>query len=280
MLRQIVVQKEPKEGASRLSTAEKEKLESFIIRGATNEISISEARILTEAAGSMIVALQPGGRDLSPVSMPHLAKEFIFSVREELYRENSLRMVPEVALAKLLTLRMGTNDNFVFEFFGHVAFKDNSEDPTGLMVIKGVSRDVQARKARKDAWMMVRKVEHIENIIQGMARAARHLLHPSILSHTELIELGYVIKAAYEDYGGRTSIAGLFSAFKTRMVEHAALVRARVSGSGKEIPSLTEWGKRSSTIFTRAVEAAKNACLLRLTCGNAEDGETLAGAAL
>ncbi len=280
MVPQLMVKREPKADESKLTEAQAEKLEGYLRRGATIEITIDDASLLTDMAGSMLRAMQPGGRDLAPVSMTPVAKEYIMAVREELYTENSLRMVPEVALAKLLTLNMGGNDNFVFEFFGHVAFKDTCEDPTGLMTIKGVSRDIQARKARKHVWMLVRRIEHLENIIQGIARAAKHMHHPSILSYMEIIELGYIIKAAYEKHAGYTQVNGLFSAFKIRMVEHAASVRAKASGTGGEVPPLTEWGKRSSTVFNRAVEAAKNACLLRVANGTEEEGETTAGAHL
>ncbi len=62
--------------------------------------------------------------------MTPAGKELTMAVRKELYNENCLRMVPEIALAKFLTLNMGSNDNFVFDFFEHVAFKDCSEDTT------------------------------------------------------------------------------------------------------------------------------------------------------
>ncbi len=48
-------------------------------------------------------------------------KELIMAMLEELYNKGGLRMVPEVALAKFISMNIGNNDNFIFEIFGHVA---------------------------------------------------------------------------------------------------------------------------------------------------------------
>ncbi len=64
------------------------------------------------------------------------------------------------------------------------------------------------------------------------------------------------------------------------MVEQAASVRAHALAPERKFRLSQSGGKGHQQYSRGALEAAKNACLLRLTSGNAEGGESLAGAAL
>lgn len=103
----VVMRSDPKERASNLSREETEELDGYMARGKSNAILVEKARLLTDAAGSTLTRLHQGGRDLGPVAFATVGKEYISNVREEVYKENSLRAVPEVALLKLMTMKMG-----------------------------------------------------------------------------------------------------------------------------------------------------------------------------
>lgn len=102
---------------------------------------------------------------MTPISFTSIGKEYVLTVREELYKENLLRIVAEVALTKLLTLPIGPSDKFVFEIFGLVVYKDPSEAPTALFTFKGLKRDMQLRKTRKDTWNPVESIEDLGNLV-------------------------------------------------------------------------------------------------------------------
>lgn len=51
-------------------------------------------------------------------------KEHLSAVRDDLFPENALRLVPEIALLKLVALKFRANDNSIIEIFGHLIFRD------------------------------------------------------------------------------------------------------------------------------------------------------------
>lgn len=279
--RTSIVVTTPREDAPKLTDAETEELEEILRRGASNEIDVAKCKLLTEMVGTGISHFQPGGRDLGPLAMSQVAKNFVHRIREELYGVNSLRCVPEIALVKLLALRFGDSDMFIYELFGHIAYRDSSEDPPLHMTVKGVSRDIQVVRARKDVWMNVRSMADLDTVIHGMAQAAKRMLHPTVLSHRELEEFGDMLRHAYEEWGGCTLVTGLFSTLKARLAEHAATMRSIALGQRTEdaLP-LTTLGQRSKATLERAVLGARNACLYKLGTGSSEGGETNAGRAL
>lgn len=185
-----IVLRMPREENNRLSATETEELEHFVQTDTLRNITLEKARLLTECAGLTLTKIQPGSRDLTPVLMSEVLKEHIRSIRLELCGELSLRHLPEVAIAKVILLRLGTTDNMVYEHFAPLAFKVSSSEPTKATFIKGGSRDVQVQKARSDIRLPVRTIADQEGVIQGLALVARRVLHPSTLCHMELLELG------------------------------------------------------------------------------------------
>lgn len=232
----VAVRSDPKEVACLLTPDEAREPGGYLGRGKSQEITLPKVRILTEAAGSTLTRLQQGGRDLAPVSFSTTGKEYISNVREELYKENSLRIVAEVALLKLMTLRMGSKDSFCLEVFGAVAWRDPSEELAGLVTVKGVTRDFQARRANKVAWVPVSSIHYLMNVIEVFAEAAQRFLHDSILSSGELYEVGRVLKRAWMEHDGRARVDGLHSAFKARLAEHAAAIRLLRTECGESPP--------------------------------------------
>lgn len=228
----------------------------------------------------MLNAHQPGGNDLARVSFPAIGKDFIGAVRDEMYKENSLRLVPEVALTKLLTLRMRTSDGLRLELFGGVAFKDISDETPDFVKVQAATRNILTRKAKNHRWISVETMPQLWDVIEGVALAAKRLHHTTVLSWVQVIELGLMLKGAHFTHGGATSVKGLFRTFIYRLSEHAEAVRRAVNGDITELSPLIVLGQRSRVVFDDTIAAAKHHCMQTYKRENIDDGETVLGKAL
>lgn len=101
----MIIERDPDINGTRLSKQETARLE-FLRRLATSEINI-DAKLLTISVGTMVVLVNPGASERSPISMTHVLRDYISHIKARLYKERSLRTVHEVALVKLLAIRMG-----------------------------------------------------------------------------------------------------------------------------------------------------------------------------
>lgn len=147
-------------------------------------------------------------------------------------------------------------------------------------MVQGVTRDFQARKAKKDTWVAVSSIDDLINIVEGLAGASRRLLHRSVLSAENPYILGRRLKDVWTEYDGRACVDGLYSAMKTRLAEHAAAARLCITADGKTPPPLEEWGTRSSIILDKVTGAAKSASRDRYAYGVPGDGKTAIGKGL
>lgn len=44
-------------------------------------------------------------------------------------------MVPDVAIAKAMALKLSNNNNVIFDVFGHLVYKDPSSEPLSTMTV-------------------------------------------------------------------------------------------------------------------------------------------------
>ncbi len=239
--RRLYITSHPRDEAHRLSHQQVVRLDSFMRRRPLNEIELAEAELLVNAVGQSVVSMQPGGDDLSDVDMPHHLGEYIMGAKSVLYPEGGLRCVHSIALAKLVSLRIGPNENFMFELFGLLMRRDLSEAPRKAITIKASTREMHAQKAKDDLLCPVQSIHDLEAVMQGLTLAVEHLLQPSILSGIELRMLASTIRSACDDYGARTQMMALYSAYKTRLSEHAMAVRAckAPENAARSLPALT-----------------------------------------
>lgn len=121
MAQQIVV-RAPREDNLRLTDKEVVELESHLQNGGLTAIRIELAFLQLKAESSTHTSMQPGGKDLDPVSRPHQLREYIGDTRKGLYKDNGLHSIPEVALGKAVKLHLGQRDNAVFEVCGSLAY--------------------------------------------------------------------------------------------------------------------------------------------------------------
>lgn len=69
---------------------------------------------------------------------------------EELYLDTSMRFVPQLSLAKLVTMSFGPSDNPRLEKFEMLMVKDSSDEALQMMTVKSSYKDVNTSKVRKN----------------------------------------------------------------------------------------------------------------------------------
>ncbi len=129
----------------------------------------------------------------------------------------------------------------MFELFGLLMRRDLSEAPRKTVTIKASTREIHPQKANDDLYCPVQSIHDLEAVMHGLMPAVEHHLHPSILSEIELRMLASTICSAYDDYGARTQVMALYSAYKTRLSEHAMAVTACIAqdNAARSLPVLT-----------------------------------------
>lgn len=254
----FVIEKEKSEDEAPISLEDSMKLNEYVRRKATKEITIEDARILLDCMGNFIDNLFPGGADLRHVKMSNELRNYFPAVRRDLCGEQaSLHSFPEVALARLLTLRLSKEDGFMLDMFGLVMVKDVSMTQNTTKAVRLRGKDVDVRRPRNDQWLPVFSIKAMKHVMEGIATATQALLHPSILCHTQLRALGALITKAWIESGGYMEINALYEIFQTRLEEHAVSVRAKVAGEIELLPHLCTLGPRSSPMMVQAKATAK-----------------------
>ncbi len=129
----------------------------------------------------------------------------------------------------------------MFELFGLLMRRDLSEAPRKTINIKASTREIHAQKAKDDVYCPVQSIHDLEAVMHGLTSMVQHLLHRLILSEIELRMLASTIRSAYDDFGTRTQVMALYSAYKTRLSEHAMAVRACIAQDNvaRSLPVLT-----------------------------------------
>lgn len=239
----------------KLSKKEMERVGDFARRRRTQDIEVEDAKLIFECVGSTIIGLQPGGHDLSTVAMVPEVHTFVRAMRGVLSPSYSLRNMPEVDLAKLLSMRVTVNDAFVLAHFGYVLSRDFSGALTKMHTFRLRSRDVDSRSARRDLWTPIHTIDDLETCLSGLADAAEQMLHPTILDHAQVRLLSAQVRRAWHFHGGHTDVKKLKEAVEQRLSEHAENVGAYASDRQGSMPNLNEWGQLSKTL----IDQAKNA---------------------
>lgn len=75
-------------------------MEKAIRTGGTRKIQLSDVRILCDASGTDMEAIEPGGGDLSPLSTPLPLKSHNTNTFMTIYPDYSLLRIPPVELVK------------------------------------------------------------------------------------------------------------------------------------------------------------------------------------
>lgn len=110
--------------------------------------------------GNFIDNLPPGAKNLRHVNMSNELRNYFPAVRQRLYGEqSSLFSFPEVALTRILSLRLSKEDGFMIDVFGlivlkYVSLSDNSTSPMRLH-----GKGVFIRKPRNDQWLPVLTID-------------------------------------------------------------------------------------------------------------------------
>lgn len=177
------------------------------------------------------------------------------AMRGVLSPSSSLRNMPEVALEKLLSVRVRINDAFVLSHFGYVLSRDVSGGLTKMHTARLRSRDVDSRAARRDLWTPIHTIDDLEKFLSGLADAVEKLLHTSIIDHAQVRLLSAQVRRAWHAHGGHTDIKQLKQAVEQRLTEHAEKVRAFASNQQGPVPNLNEWEQLSKTMLEEATNA-------------------------
>lgn len=138
-----------------------------------------------------------------------------------MFSDYSLRIIPLVALSKLMTLHWRTTDNFKLEIFGFVVSKDITDEHRLMMTVKSCMRDIHAQRARKDFLKIPSTMNELDSIFLGILRETRMLVSPLLLDPQEVVDLHGKLREFYYDYGDMADVSLLMSVLKNRSCEHA-----------------------------------------------------------
>lgn len=119
----IYIRADPKEVKYPLKKDDINKLETEIRTGGTKSVQFKDVRLLSEAYVTDIAAIHPGGGDQSLLSTPLALKSHIANAFMKISRDASLLRIPPVAMLKLVTLRLSTDDLLFLEHFGNLVWK-------------------------------------------------------------------------------------------------------------------------------------------------------------
>lgn len=188
--RRFIIEKEKDDDEARISVADNARLSEYLRRKALNEITIDEANLSLNCVGSFIDNLYPGGTDVRHVKMSNELRNYFPAIRRELCGEEAcLYSFPEVALVRLMTMRLSRQDGFMMDVFGLTLVKDISLAHNTARVVQLHGKDVDVRKPRNDQWWPIACMESLRHAMDGVSITAQRLLHLSLLSHIEIRQL-------------------------------------------------------------------------------------------
>jgi len=277
---QVIVTHDSSSQAAPISPADALRLETFLLAQKSQDISIEDINLLVDAPGAAIEMMHPGGSDLSKIDMTPRLSDYIRTVQMEMYRKGGHRLVPEIALLKLLTMRFGINDSFVLNFFGHLMFEDTSEEPKAPKQLKGPTRTLTVEAPREHVWEPINTWAQLTAVIDGLGDAVDRLLHPSIISRNDILSLGRALRKIYDDSQARATVYDLRQILKHKLSERCRDLRAIAAGASANLMSMDEFDESltSGVLWARANTNAQFASQL-YNNRNAykADGETLIG---
>ncbi len=107
-------------------------------------------------------------------------------------------------------------------------------------------------------------MEDIDAIARGLSIAAKKLPHESKLYYRQISGLHAAVRKVYDNYKGRVTVAQALSVIRTRLQEHATLLKEVCrKGSRNPMGNPEKLGHRSAATLQYVGEAAKNASYAR-----------------
>lgn len=182
---------------------------------------------------------------------------FMTKAREALCPTDSIRSFPEAALAKLVTLRMGPNDNFLLEALGPLAVKDAYSSHGATKTVSILGAPMEITQAGKELFCPLDSIHDLSNVIDGLADAVQYLLHPSIMNHAQLRKLGSMLETGWMNRAGHMEVRALVDVLKVRLAEHAVAVRSKSDNQSMILKPLNELDERSLEMYNEANQSAK-----------------------
>jgi len=203
------------------------------------------------APGAAIELMQPGGSDLSKIDMTPRMKDYISTMQMAMYKKGSSRLVPEMALLKLVTLRFTEQDRFVLNHFGHILYEDKSDAPRAIMHLKGATRSLQVMKPYDHWWAKIMYWPHLTDVMDGLGDAIEKLLHPSLISRNDIDMLRRELRKIYDDSQGRASVPDLKRILVHKLSERCRDLRSIAAGGTVELEPFNEFNqqKTSGTLY-------------------------------
>lgn len=87
---------------------------------------------------------------------------------------------------------------------------------------------------------MLQEMTCVKSIIKGLATAAKHMLHPTVLSASDLLQLGMVLTDVWEKHQGHANVQMLFELLQSQLSEHSANVRAHIADRTRAVRPIYE----------------------------------------
>jgi len=245
---QPLIVRSPAEQAPKITSANLEKLESFVVRNAINEITVEDVGILIDAAGPVVEQVPGGVEDVYKFYISTLFLKEIERIKDARYTEFSLRMVPTASLLKLVTIRFDTHDIFDLEYFGHLLYRDR-KDQSKAMNVHYADKAISIVAPKNHVWSEIVSMTDLATVMTGLADAAELLLHKTILSGDEIRKLLKKFQDLYDLKAGVASVSRMKQVLKQRLSERATALRQIANGQTSVLRPLHELRNSSADLY-------------------------------
>lgn len=228
------------------------------MEGAAN-ITIEEAYLLFEVVGSEIELMHMKDNEINPVSIVNELKEFIISVKRELYPPDSLRQTTVVALAKVLAMRLGHANRWCLEHFGTITVREPYSKVYQRRKKHGLARNLNEVDTPAHILTPTDCIGSPFHSTHGLREVLEHLVHPSIMKREAMMKLLYKTVTIYEQNDERAETSLLVDELSTSSAEHATALRKYALTNPEHlvpVPLLEERGPGSKHIINSAIKRA------------------------
>lgn len=206
---------------------------------------LDKAYIQFEEIGPEIVSLPIGGTDIQPISLVHELHDSLTINKRILFRPDSLRQIPFVALVKLIVMQLGHDDRWYLAHFGTLFVRETHPRVYRRRKIQGAYRELYAMNEPTHIFAPLNTNSHLLQAVNGLRAASDKLLHPSTLNGSDIMQLFCKTISIYDNNDGRAEILLLVDAFCMRISEHATSVRQYAVNPAEQrvyILAFATWG--------------------------------------
>lgn len=175
--------------------------------------------------GTVISSYPPDVDDLTFITTAQPLLRFLAETETILDAPSCYRRMACMAILKLATLRMTSSDCWILELFGTIIVKNWVLKHRSIKKNATHIWDTHFNAERQDLWGYVQSLEALSIAIRGLANVSELLLHPCIITATEIMDLFRKVVNFFDRLQSRSNIECVHYIMKTHIDEHLAALR-------------------------------------------------------